>query len=322
MTVHAHLFDADVPDQDFTSLSGVPAHLTDRQLLWIHLDAPGPEELAPAAALLQVDTSTLGLLTQEARRPYLIQHGAYTHIQVLVAEPAPAEFVGRRLHLIAGKNQVLTVSEKEVPFLHAFSQALRSDSHLGQLDSAVFLAALLGRHVESYFQQLDALEEAVDRLDTRTLTEKAGRPLLTDLAQLRRQVGDLCRMLTAHRGVYTALGRPDFVTFVGDEPELHLRALVAEFEHTVDSLESARGLVLGAFELYTARLTLHTNQVMSTLTVATVALGVLAAVAGFLGTNFDASVFQTGDAGFLGALVGAVMLVAALVTVARRRGWF
>ncbi|UBV44590.1 CorA family divalent cation transporter (plasmid) [Deinococcus taeanensis] len=322
MTVHAHLFDADVPDQDYTSLSDVPAQLTDRQLLWIHLDAPGPDELAPAAALLQVGADTLRQLTQGTRRPVLLQHGAYTHVQVLVAELAPTEVVGRRLHLIAGQNRVLTVSEKEVPFLHAFSQALRSDSRLGQLDSAVFLAALLGRHVESYLGQLDPLEEAVDRLDTRMLTEKVGPPLLTELARLRRQVGELCRMMTAHRGVYAALGRPDFVTFVGDEPELHLRALVAEFEHTVDSLESARGLVLGAFELYTARLTLHTNQVMSTLTVATVALGVLAAVAGFLGTNFEASVFRAGDAGFFAALVGAMVLVVALVAFARRRGWF
>lgn len=88
-------------------------------------------------------------------------------------------------------------------------------------------------------------------------------------------------MLTSHRRVYSALARPDFVAFVGDEPERHLRALAAEYEHTVDSLESARSLVLGSFDLYTARATLRTNDVVSVLTLATVALGLLATLAGF-----------------------------------------
>jgi Mg2+ and Co2+ transporter CorA len=61
---------------------------------------------------------------------------------------------------------------------------------------------------------------------------------------------------------------------------------------------------------------------MQLLTFVTVVLGTLAVVAGVLGMNFNAPLFDTGTAGFwttVGAMAGFVLLA---MLVARWRGWW
>ena len=75
----------------------------------------------------------------------------------------------------------------------------------------------------------------------------------------------------------------------------HFGALDTRFERAMDMVENAPDLVIGSFELLSSRTGIEANNAMRTLTFATVVTGVLAVVAGVLGMNFDASVFNTKD---------------------------
>ena len=93
-------------------------------------------------------------------------------------------------------------------------------------------------------------------------------------------------------------------------PGRHLRAA-----------ENARDLVLGSFDLYMTGTARKTNDAVQVLTIVTVSLGIVGAVAGVLGTNFTVGFFKAGEVGFVLMLLGMLLLIALVLIVARRRRW-
>ena len=120
----------------------------------------------------------------------------------------------------------------------------------------------------------------------------------------------------------SALARPDFRPDEDDDAaERRFEALELRFERAMDAVEMGRELVVGSFELYTSRSAQRTNDTMRVLTFVTVLLGTLAVVAGVLGMNFKAPLFDTGAGGFwVTVAVMAVLSVVATV-IARWRKW-
>jgi Mg2+ and Co2+ transporter CorA len=80
-------------------------------------------------------------------------------------------------------------------------------------------------------------------------------------------------------------------------------------------------LVFASFDLLDSRLGQTTNELVKALTFYTVLIGLIAAVAGLFGMNFDPPFFRSGATGFF-AVLGGVALVAAFALVwARSREW-
>ena len=79
--------------------------------------------------------------------------------------------------------------------------------------------------------------------------------------------------------------------------------------------------MVGSFELLATRLSQRTNESMRVLTFYTVLIGSLAVVAGVLGMNFKAPLFETGAVGFWGVVAGMVGVVLLALWAARRKGW-
>ena len=94
------------------------------------------------------------------------------------------------------------------------------------------------------------------------------------------------------------------------------------YERVVDAVENARDLVVGSYELLSTRLSQRTNESMRLLTFVTVLLGSLAVIAGMLGMNFRAGIFDTGSEGFWTAVGLMAVLVLAALLLARLRGWW
>jgi len=93
------------------------------------------------------------------------------------------------------------------------------------------------------------------------------------------------------------------------------------FERLEDDVSRARETVIGSFELYSSRVAQDTNQLVKILTIATVITGVIGAVAGIFGMNFDTPFAHAGLPGFL-LVTGAMIAVsAAIVLLALWRRW-
>ena len=193
---------------------------------------------------------------------------------------------------------------------------------IGKLGADSFAAALLDRLLTAYFDAVDAFEERLDDLEVEILKPRVPSAHLQELRRMRHVVAQLRRLLSSHRDLFDAMARPDFQPDQPEKVEAQFRAVSRRYERTMDAVENARDLVVGSYELLTTRLSQRTNDTMRALTFVTVMLGSLAVVAGVLGMNFQASLFETGSTGFwitVGAMAGFVVLA---LLIGHRRGWW
>jgi len=153
------------------------------------------------------------------------------------------------------------------------------------------------------------------------LSHPNDREFLEDLVALRRRVGEVRRTLAPHREVFSSLARPDFQGLGNLEALPAFRSLSDRFERAMEAAENARELMIGSFDLYMAGTSRKTNEAVQVLTIVTVSLGIIGAVAGVMGTNFTVDFFKAGVRGFIWMVVGMGALIALVLVVARRRKW-
>jgi magnesium transporter len=97
-------------------------------------------------------------------------------------------------------------------------------------------------------------------------------------------------------------------------------ALSERLDRAIESVENSRELLLGSFDIYMSRTAQRTNDVMKLLALATVILLPGSLLAGVMGMNFRAPLFE--DANNFWLVVGTMAIIAVVVVVAARiRGW-
>ena len=324
--LRALLFDADAGDrridEDAIDLSSLGEH----QLLWIDVQ---DDDHDGSVAILQRLCARLGIdgasaeLEQLRGRPRLRNYGEWFLVEVSAVEcDGHLGFKGRALALVCGPNFVLSLHRGPLEILDALYERERGETRIGTLHAQSFAVSLLDWQVESYLHAVSELEEAVDRLEVAILGRDRYPECLAELARMRRGASRLRRMLAPHRHVFGALARPDFRPDDDDDSaERRFAALEQRFERAMDAVEIGRELVVGSFELYTSRSAQRTNDTMRVLTFVTVLLGTLAVVAGVLGMNFKAPLFESGAIGFWGSLVAMGVFAIVALVLARLKKW-
>lgn len=324
--VRAFLYDADGHDREVPLDEALRGKLSDHVLLWLDADSRDDPQLIDVSSKLQLDPRTLDALIAEKGDVRLHNYGTYFQLS-LATPPSPdgkSKLEGegdRRLDFVVGDRWLLTVSDGPVELFERYRAQDRAETMLGALSPTAVAASLLDWHLEAYLDAAAELEAAVDELDEQVLSAKSSGQILGRMVGLKRRVSRLRMRLGVQRGVFYGLARPDFVLVASTEAAAHYANLVGRFERAIDEVERTRDLVVGSFELFSSRTNLETNELVKTLTFVTVIVGVCAALAGLMGMNFKAAIYNTGDAGFW-VVVGALLAASAGATVfARRRGW-
>lgn len=331
--VTAYLYDAKGHDREVALEEGVVESLNQHLLLWIDVDGRDAAELTEVGRLLQLEPASVRDLRQPTAQPRLYNYGGYYQITVYVephqdAAPAGNGQEGRvrgegamRLDLVVGARWIITVRDGDVAFLREFRDQDKAETLIGALTPQALAASLLDWHLEAYFGTVARIEAAIDLIDLRVLARPSGQPLLERMVKLRREVSRLRALLTAQRGVFYGLARPDFALVVESDASAHYQTLVGRFERAVDEVERTRDLVVGSFELFATRTAQETNELVKILTFVTVVIGFCAAVAGLFGMNFSTKVFGGGDMGFYMVIGGLLLFSLAAAIIARVKGW-
>ncbi len=318
----AWLFNADGQDRRIDPSELRLSDLSPRQLAWIDVLADDSDALQPLLRQLGLTSLPLPALSAPEDDPLRTWQDWFV---AGARAPMPEPDSSGPWLLLVGPNAVLTLHRAPLPFLDELFDHDDPDSQLGVLSADSFAAALLDRMLTVYFDAIDAFEDEVDELEVAILQPRLQGSKLPELRRLRRTVSLLRRQLTSHRDLFDALSRPDFRPRADDEGAVdngHFAAVSARYERAVDAIENARDLLIGAFELLTARQSQRTNESMHVLTFATVLLGSLAVIAGVLGMNFQAALFDTGSRGLWTTIGSMVAIVIVAVLVARARGWW
>ncbi len=325
--LRATLYDADGDDYALDLDAIDPSTLTERQLMWVDVEDDDNDEADPALRRLvqrfELSEDALQLLQDASGVPRLQNFGDWFLAQVIAVDHSgQLRFKPRPLAIVCGRNFVISVHRGPIAFIEQLRDRERADTALGVLSAESFTASLLDWVVESYLHAVSDFEMAVDRLEVTLLGRSMNRKALPELAVLRRSASRLRRMLSAQRSVFGALARPDFRPDEDGVADKHFRSLEQRYQRAMDAVDNTRELVVGSFELFTTRTAQRTNETMRVLTFVTVLLGSLAVIAGVMGMNFKAQIFDLGEAGFWTtvAVMGGIILLA--TGIARWRRWF
>jgi magnesium transporter len=327
--IKAFFYDADGHDHEVDLNDDCVGSLDDRTLLWVDVTGRDPDELKQVAGRLSLDPSSVRQMLSPQEALYLDNYGEYFQFDVVglanehgdAGDRALTKRRPEHLEFLVGPRWILTVHEGELPFLQAFRDQDKGETLIGALSPQALTASLLDWHLSDYFEAVTELEGFLDRLDEAMLGRSARRSLLPGVVGTRRKVSELRRLLGSQRSVFYGLSRPDFAHVVESDAAAHFRSLERRFERAVDAVDHARELVNGSFELFTTRTAESTNDLVRRLTILTALLGLVGAVAGIFGMNFDTSFSHSGEVGFWTVLVSLAVIMAVALVVARRRRW-
>jgi magnesium transporter len=318
----AYLYDADGHDREIALTADVRRSLSERQLLWVDVLSRDREELTSLCRALELPAGVDRLAFEEKGPPGLVKYDGFMHVTLVALHfPASDEWKPVRTSFLWDRQMILTAHPGEVDAFRGFEAQDRGETRIGALSADVLLSALLDWHLSAYFRAIELLERSIDRFDERVLTRARHEDLVDDLVKMRRRVSRLRRLLVPQREVFHALTRPDVSNEVGDDAARHFASVGVRYERTREALEHGADLVHGSFALHASRTAESVNAFLKVLTFGTFLLGAMSVVAGLLGMNFQAHLFESGERGFW-AVVGFVLLAASsAIAVARHRHW-
>ncbi len=318
MTLRAVLYDAKGDDREVDLDTDKTPEVDRDRLFWIDADDRDIADLAKAAAAVGLEAEGLRRLAREDRRARILRLPDRVVLTLGTVDPTDPEARRQELDIVVGANHVITVHDQPLAALDAFRAEIEQEQELGRLDAASFVAGLIDSVLSAFFQQIEAIERDIDALDELAVRSRSDGSFLTTVVTLRRRIARLRRVLAPNREALLPLERPDFELRTDLGPVWP--GIVQRLERAIDGVENARELLVGSFDLYLGRASQRTNDVMKALTLlSAIALpGVV--VAGVMGMNFKAPIFEDPNNFYL--VIGAMIAFSlAILGVARWRHW-
>ncbi len=293
----------------------------DELFVWLDLDGFDPSDLQAVARQLDLPEAGVRLALSGWKRPRLDVFADCYVVTVTVPYEQAGEhrFLASELVLFVGRNYLVSAHKQPLPFVEPTLTRAAQNPALLALDSA-FLVSILIDELLAYYEQLtEGLEDEVEALEERALTD-ASDEFLEDLLRLKRFVFAAYRLTAQHRPLLEAFLRPDFPLVGNEAIEPHLRDLEERLDRLLDALSSTRDDVNGTFDLYVSRVAHQTNGIMKVLTIVSVTLLPATVILGFFGTSFEEPLLTT-EAGFVAMLALIVLTTGGALLLFRRWGW-
>lgn len=320
MTVRATLFDATGADQEIDLEPGgsLPS-IGDDQLLWIDLDSRDDADIDRLVEALDLEPRAAHRLRHEDHRTRLLRLTDRIVLTLGVVESGDAQAHRRELDIVVGRNVVVTVHEGALGAIDEFREHMSHDGMLGRMDAWAFTAGLIDSAMAIYFRHVEAIEQDIDQLDQLALTSRAPGAFLDAVVALRGRIARLRRALVPNREALFPLARPDFETH--ENRQQVWPGTLERLERAIDSVENARELLVGSFDIYLGQSGHRSNEVMKILTIVSAIALPAIVLAGVMGMNFEIAFFENPDNYWI-VLAAMIVFSVTIVVLARWRRWF
>jgi magnesium transporter len=313
--LRAFLYDAGGTDEEVDFSSRLAGRLRKDQLLWVDVDLSSKAALKQLGTLVELDDDEF---SDESRLP-IRERGDYFSFTVPTLPSPDDDAELTPLICVVAMRWLVTAHHGKIGFLDAYDKHVRSDSSLGELDAPSFLASMLEWELNEFLVAVENGQRVTESIEERILGDKISKRSLDELVGRRRRLAYLRRGLHPHRYVYATLAHPSFHVS-GSDAAQEFALLSDRVEHAVQAADSAREMIVGAFDLYMTRTAQRTNDVMKVLTVISALLLPASLLAGVFGMNMLPDIFMHQWV-FAVVIVLMVAVSAGLLTVLYRRGW-
>ena len=320
-----------------TTYEALAAALRDRQAtFWLDMVKPSDDEYSLLDDIFGFHPLAIEDTLNYAQRPKI---ESYRHVGDACREgyfymvfhgPDLETFKQRlrtkELDLFVSEHYLVTVHEEEMRSVENVVGRCESDpSRMLDRGTDVLLYNILDNMVDHYQPILDYLQDTLDDLEERALTEPTP-DVLTEIAMKKRELLNLRRIVGPQREVVAQLTRGD-VPFIREGTRVYLRDVQDHLIRTVESVELYRDLVLGARDIYLSSISNNLNHIMKVLTIITVIALPMTVVTSFFGMNFNQETVPgwgwvlNHALGFWLAMLCITLTVAVLVGLFWKKGW-
>lgn len=300
----------------------LPALLTDdKNLVWIELCAYTESDMREVAKFLSLPGPAVEITLGEWRRPRLdvFDNVFFTTATVASLEPEQQRVEARQLALFVGRNLLITIHKQPLPFAEVVLARASSNRDLAHFDSTLMLYIVLDELLAYYELLLEQVQDDIERMEERALSDKH-EDFLADLLAFKRYVFALGRLTEQHRNTFAAYLRAEFPFMSDDRIRAQYQALADRLERLIDNLEGTKASVNGAFDIYISHVSHRTNHVMKVLTIISAVLLPVSVIFGFFSTSIEGISFYQPWA--MWVMIGlSVACSASALWFFRRSGW-
>jgi magnesium transporter len=228
----------------------------------------------------------------------------------------------RELDVFVGKNYVVTVHRSSESVIDEVRKRVGNPIEVANVSAGYLLYVLVDIVVNSYFPILDGVGEDIDELES-VILAKPSREALNNLFKLRKNLLELRRVVGPQRDMFNVLTRRD-LPFVDQRLlQYYLRDVYDHLLRITDMVDTYRDALTSTVDLYMSAVSNRLNQIVNRLTVITIVIGMLGAVAGFYGMNFTHTWPPFSEPWSILFALGLMAFMTGLfLVIFRKTGWY
>ncbi len=292
-----------------------------RSLIWIDIDPTEIEELEAYEDLIHLHPLAVEDARSPHQRPIFNRYGDTIFLvlhELIMHDDGSVR--GFPISFFVGQNYVVTVRDLQRSTLddvaarwHDFSRDLDSST------PGFMLFTIVDAIVDGYFPIIDSIGDRIEDLEEQILEPRA--PVLQrEIHALRKELFAIRRQLAPGREVLNEILRRDS-PLLDQVAFTYFQDVLDHLLRVLDWLDGYREMAGTLFEMQLAMSSHRLDQVMRTLTVASIMLMTAALIAGIYGMNFDHMPELHWVIGYPLALGLMLLTSVALYAYFRRRRW-
>ena len=292
-------------------------------VIWVDMTGPTEDDMRVMREIFNFHPLAIEDTCNQMQRPKVEEYADYLFVIVNpVSSNTGNRASFRELDVFVGKNYIVTVHPSVEPVIDEVRKRVGHPIEDNDVSTGYLLYVLVDIVVDSYFPILDEVGERIDELES-VILAKPSRQALTNLFRLRKTLLELRRVVAPQRDMFNVLTRHD-LPFVDQKLlQYYLRDVYDHLLRITDMVDTYRDALTSTVDLYMSAVSNRLNQIVNRLTVITIILGMLGAVAGFYGMNFEHT-WPPFSASWsilfaLGLMTSVTLL---LLAVFRKTGWY
>jgi magnesium transporter len=295
--------------------------LAGHRFFWLDLDQPDEADFEVLRDVFGFHPLAVEDSESFDQRAKIDDYDDFIFIVVYGATPDRDRLV--EVHCFYSERFLVTVHHDDCP---AFAEIRRryQDRDKAIDQPSLLLYRVVDGLVDSFFPILAAFDNRIDDLEDQIFV-RANDQQLQEIFRMKRLLVGMRKAVTPQRDTFASLmGRIAQLPGLDDEDERYFRDVYDHLIRISDLIDSYRDLLTGAMDVYLSTVSNRLNSVMKQLTVIATIFLPLTFITGFFGQNFGWMVGNIGGAPeFLAMGIGSeIVIVAGLLALFKRRGWF
>jgi magnesium transporter len=290
------------------------------QLIWIDSDARSPEvedllqglQLHPLTVEDIFETGTIPKVEQFAGYLYVRAHG------IALPPRRPQDLRKEELDIVIGDRWLFT---HRGPQTQACGGVREQVLRAGQtLDATRLAHLLLDRLVDDSLPAMDAIDEAVEKLEKASLERVPRRNLVPQVMALRGALHRFRRTAVHQREILLRLARGEFSRIPAEQLPF-FRDVYDHASRLADLADDARDMLAAVLEAHLSMVSNRLNEVTKVLTMTATVFLPLSFIASVYGMNFEFMPELHWRWGYPVVLATMAVTALGLLWWFRRRGW-